>query len=304
MGLATGLDFDGNVTDVEAGHEDYIPAYKGTLRAKLGIGEGDFKRIWELVKMDILGRPTEFGRRDPRTGHIVAPGTSDPSILTRTTAEELMLRLYERPQDLDFDMSPGLRERLPPDAEGRFRLLKEILDRHFHLIRTVFRPGLSDLLHGLKDIGKVAFVSDSKEQDIRKKLQFLRDQGERIPEIPIIGEARKYLLDPSWELGGIPTKLNCSPHLARKVFTQRRTFFEALHKGGVVEADSKLMAGDGWEVDLMLPFLLGMKGVLMRKKMTPGHELSIMEEQVRKGGARIANSLPEMLEAIRALHGV
>jgi len=109
-------------------------------------------------------------------------------------------------------------------------------------------------------------------------------------------------LVPDWVVDGVAQELDCSPHLVRPVFTQRGKYHDVLRESGIFGADSRVVAGDVWELDLMLPILLDMKGAFIKRPMTPEHEVAIVREEISRGRARISDDLEGLLSDIQKLH--
>jgi hypothetical protein len=303
MRIETACDFDGTLTDQMEGYEDCCEGYKGDVGESVGIPSFEWNRIWDFVRAEILQNPEVHGRKDPNMGLIVAPATTDPIALTRATAEKTLITLADSPRSLGFDMSEGVRKRLPQNSQEIFDLLKRILGKNFPSLRTVFRSGAAELINELSDLGGFTIITDSDEKVVRRKLEILRGQGVGIPDVDIVGLAGKFMLDRGWQYDGLPEEIDCSPHLKRRVYTQRKRYYESLERTGIFGADKKTVIGDIWELDLMLAFLLGLKGVLITKEMTPNHEMEIVRSYVENGVARIEAGLEGVLAAVKDLHG-
>jgi len=298
----TGLDFDGTVTDVEREALPYGAGYKADMAQHLGIGAEELEEIWNQVVGEIQSSPGEFGWRDGGTNKIVAPATADPLLLTRVTAEQLLSRLKDDPESLRISPARVLAEKLPQDAATRHELLESFFGRNYGKLETHFRDGAADFLMSLLELGRLTVFTNSKTKGVLAKLATLREANPALPEIDVRGGAEKFTLVPDWVVDGVATELDCSPHLVRPVFTQRGKYHAVLKESGILEASSRVIAGDVWELDLMLPILLDMKGAFITRSMTPAHEIAIVKEEISRGRARIAGSLEGLLSGIRELH--
>lgn len=300
----TGLDFDGTVTDVEREALPYSVGYKADVAQHLGISEEELGVMWDSVAGEIQSSPGEFGWRDGGTDKIVAPATADPLLLTRVTAEQLLSRLKDDPESLGISPARVWDGKLPQDAAARHELLESFFGRNYGKLETHFRDGAADFLMSLLELGRLTVITNSKTKGVQAKLATLRGENPALPDIDVRGGAEKFTLVPDWLINGVAQELDCSPHLVRPVFTQRGKYHEVLRESGIFEADSRVVAGDVWELDLMLPILLDMKGAFITRPMTPEHELAIIEGEISRGRARISDNLEGLLSDIRELHQV
>ncbi len=298
--IHTGLDFDGTVTDVEREALPYLDGYKADVAQHLGLPRKDLDRIWQPVEAEVLNAPTKFGWPD-KSGKIVAPATADPLILARVIADQILCRL-QQPQTLSIEPSRGLTDSLPQDDAARSQLLGRFFGNNYGKLETHFRPGAADFLASLLELGRLTVITNSKTKGVQAKLATLRQSHPALPEIEVRGGAEKYTIVPDFVVDGIAAELDCSPHLVRPVFTQRGKYFDVLRESGIFEADTRVVAGDVWELDLMLPILLDMKGAFITRPMTPEHEKAIVRQEISRGRAKISDNLEGLLSDIRELH--
>ena len=302
--IETALDFDGTITDVEREAIPFIDAYRRAIAEHLGLTPNEFGRVWNQVQKTVQSAPGEYGWRDPAMQKIVAPATSEPLLLTRATAEELFTNLLQNPQGLGIDPSPTLQKSLPQDPFELDQFLTRLFSKHHHKMETHFRPDAAEFLKALAALGGLTIVTNTRTTTVEGKLASLREQDSSVPKIRVQGDAKKYVLVPDFVIEGVAAKLDCSPHLLRKVFTQRGEYYKVLRDIGVLEAKSGVVAGDVWELDLMLPLLLGMKAAFITRAMTPLHEKAIVQKQVEQGRAKMVSSLEELYFALEELHQV
>lgn len=300
--IHTGLDFDGTATELERGFLPYGVGYKRDLANHLGITEDELERMWKAVTDEILAAPGDYGWKDEGTGKIMAPATADPMLLTRETASQLLERLKTDPEKLGFSPARVLSDKVPQDSAARHQLLETFFHRNHSKIEAHFRPGAADFLRELVALGRLTIVTNSGTKSVLKKLAELREKDPTFPEIEVRGDAKKCTLTPDWTMPEMPTELDCKPHLIRPVYTQRGRYYGVLEGSGFMAAKSRVFAGDVWEMDLMLPMLLGVKGAYITRPTTPEHEKAIVTEEVRRGRARISHNLEGLLSDIRELH--
>lgn len=298
----TGLDFDGTVTDIERESLPYNAGYKRDMAQHLGITEDELEKMWEQMAGKIQTSPNEFGWREDKTGKIIAPATTNPLILTRIIAEQLLIRLKENPELLGISPARILTNKLPPDPRARHELLEQFFSRNYPGLETHFRDGAADFLMSLLELGRLTVMTSARTEGVLAKLGKLHKKNPNLPDIEVRGGAEKFTLVPDWFVDGVAAELDYRPQLERPVFTQRGRYYEILRESGIFEAESRVIAGDVWELDLMLPLCLKMKGALITRSMTPKHEIAIVEEEVRRGRAKISNNLQELFEHIRELH--
>lgn len=298
----TAIDFDGTVTDTDKEAIPYLEGYKNDIAAHLSFSRGELDAIWMPVEAEVLAAPEHFGWLDAG-GRIIAPTTADPMILARTVATQIFRRLLTSPGGLGVAPSQSLTRALPQnDTELHDLLQHKFFEGNYAKMETHFRPGAADFLASLSDMGRLAVITNSRETGVRAKLAKLREANPALPDIDVIGGAEKYTLTPEFVVDGVAAVLHCSPHLVRPVFTQRGKYYEALRKSGIFDAESRVVAGDVWELDLMLPLLLDMKVAFITRPMTPVHEIAIVRHEVGRGMAVIADNLAELLFGIRELH--
>lgn len=299
----TGLDFDGTVTDVEREALPYLVGYKADVAQQLSLPGEDLDAMWRPIEAEILASPTKFGWPD-KGGRIVAPATADPLILARVIADQILCRLRNNPEELGVSAATSLTEALPKDDAARSQLLERFFGNNYGKLETHFRPGAADFLASLLELGRLTVITNSKTKGVQAKLATLRQSHPALPEIEVQGGAEKYTIVPDFVVDGIAAELDCSPHLVRPVFTQRGKYFDVLRESGIFEADTRVVAGDVWELDLMLPILLNMKGAFITRPMTPEHEKAIVGQEISHGRAKISDNLEGLLSDIRELHQV
>jgi len=126
----------------------------------------------------------------------------------------------------------------------------------------MFRPGAKQFLDEL--IGKygVAIVTNSKTDSVEKKLKTLADYS-----IPIIGNAKKYVIDQTMD--NVPESVNLEG-FPRPVLLRRRNYKEILDK---FDPEKTVVVGDIYELDLALPEFLGFKVIQMATDNTPEYEI-------------------------------
>jgi FMN phosphatase YigB (HAD superfamily) len=233
------LDFDGTFTDVEAEGAKFIAHYEDELRGLFG---RDVRDLWTEA---------ERGLADPEAGwtidgRVVAPANCDP---------------YIRATCIAFSICDAL-GRLP-NREVRTGVLQVLYSYCYRFTDVAFRPDAAETLRGLQALGAhLHVVTNSDTEVVKGKLEKLG-----FPAIPVIGNAKKYVVDPAAASVADLEDLTL-PGLARQIFVRRphyrRVLTDLWAKYGATAA-STLVCGDIFELDLALPLALGCRGHLLER---------------------------------------
>jgi len=228
------LDFDGTCTDVEQEAVGFLRGYKADLAGVLGRDSLD--GLWEETEARVLAEPARHGMLIG--GCMVAPPV-DPYLLA--TAISTLIE-------------PDL-----GDAETE-RLFKE----NYRFTTTAFKPETREVVEALV-AADVHFyvVTNSEPAKVGEKLDALQPAGRA--SIRLHGDARKFLVDEpqvhtaSERFADVPS--TCAiDGWARPIHPRRGHYFDALEsiwqETGTRPEDT-LVVGDVFELDLVLPALLG-----------------------------------------------
>ncbi len=248
------LDFDGTCTDVEREARGFLTAYKADLARTLG--RDDLDEAWRATERRILADPARHGMRIG--GHLVAPPV-DPYLLA--TAVSTLLE-----PELD-------------DAETE-RLFKE----NYRFTTTAFKPEARTVVESFanSDVHFVV-VTNSDPDTVGRKLDELAPLGRET--IRLHGDARKFLVaDPVEHVGsarfeGVPDDWHLDGW-ARPIHPRRGHYFDALESIWLESGstpEQTLVVGDVFELDLMLPALLGCRVHLASGKRTLPYERAASE---------------------------
>ncbi len=248
------LDFDGTFTDVEAEAGPFYEAFHEDARAILG----DYEAEWARAQATIAEDPGMHGWL--HDGRIVAPGDADPYL--RATVIMNMI-LDERGMLTDLD--------------ERTAVLQKLYFDNYPKADTVFRPEAKEVVEALlaSDV-PVWVVTNSATRHVQEKIDRLDPKGREA--LHVIGDARKFIVTdpatPDPRFDGIPATVQLDD-LARPIYPRRGHYFEVLR--GVwndtgTKPEETLVAGDIFELDLMLPALLGSEVMLVTKPRTADFE--------------------------------
>ncbi len=274
-------DFDGTLTDSEKSLGGFFPAYHNYFSKELGVD----KEVYLLA----LGQIQEELSSDPqagwvRNGHIVAPINSDPFAFN-TASHMALLRAVRT------GAFPGLRTDSLPTNDSQ----ADDLTNASHLIAykaktIVFRPGACEFLEILCLAGyDVTIVSNSGTSDIEKALH-----ANSFPEVPVVGMAKKYDVDPSFDQ--VPEGMRLEG-LRRPVLLRRKLYDQVLSQ---ICPDPRkgLVVADNFELDLALPLYRGFRGVLLKtpaaqlreQKFMANHQNGVFAQDYQEAFRFITNS--------------
>jgi len=249
------LDFDGTFTDVEAEADPFYESYRKDVRALLG---DDFEAEWNQAQETIAENPGMHGWL--HDGRIVAPGDADPYL--RATVIMNMI----------FD-GRGMYE----DLEARTDILQKLYFENYPKADTVFRKEAKEVVEALlaSDV-PTWVVTNSATDHVQEKIDRLDPKGRE--SLRVIGAARKFIVtDPSTpdpRFDAIPETMEVED-LDRPVYPRRGHYFDVLRdvwdETGTTPEET-LIAGDIFELDLVLPAALGSEVMLITKPRTPDFE--------------------------------
>jgi len=249
------LDFDGTFTDVEAEAGPFYAAFQHDARAILGDG---FEADWDQAQATIAADPGLHGWR--HGGRIVAPGDADPYL----RATVIMNMIFDgRGMYLDLD--------------ERTEILQRLYFDNYPKADTVFRPEAKDVVEALlaSDV-PVWVVTNSATHHVQSKIDRLDPKGRE--GLQVIGNARKFVVTapetPDARFDAIPETFELDG-LARPIYPRRGHYFDVLHRvwrETSTKPENTLVAGDIYELDLILPAALGSEVMLVTKPRTAAFE--------------------------------
>ncbi|MBO6936966.1 MAG: HAD family hydrolase [Deltaproteobacteria bacterium] len=249
------LDFDGTFTDVEAEAGPFYEAYREDVVTILG---PDFEDEWQRAQAVIAENPGLHGWL--HDGRIVAPGDADPYL----RATVIMNMIFDE-------------RGIYTDLDERTAVLQKLYFDNYPKADTVFRKEAKEVVEALlaSDVPTVV-VTNSATDDVQKKIDELDPRGR--DRLRVIGNARKFIVtDPSApdaRFDAVPETIEIAD-LERPVYPRRGHYFDLLNsiwtETGTTPADT-LVAGDIFELDLMLPAVLGSEVMLVTKPRTADFE--------------------------------
>lgn len=249
------LDFDGTFTDVEAEAGPFYEAYREDVLTILGPG---FEDEWNQAQETIAENPGLHGWL--HDGRIVAPGDADPYL----RATVIMNMIFDG-------------RGMYTDLEERTAVLQRLYFENYPKADTVFRPEAKEVVEALlaSDVPTLV-VTNSATDDVQKKIDRLDPKGR--DDLRVIGNARKFIVtEPQNGNAGfdaVPETIDLDS-LERPIYPRRGHYFDLLRtiwdETGTTP-ETTLVAGDIFELDLVLPAVLGSEVMLVTKPRTAEFE--------------------------------
>lgn len=267
------LDFDGNLTDVEAEGQPFVDGYLAEVAKLLG-QDIDAVRpraadLYRQIASDVSVGWT-YG------GEIMAPATVDPYLRMSAIGRTLLREL---------DIPDVVIDRLT-DLLFRF---------NYRLTRDAFKDGTFSLLMGTWERELNArIVTNSDQQAVIGKIDRLlggidgTDSALAWWKARVIGNARKYDPKAKPEVGAVWDGQPDREHFdgfPRPTVLKRPHYFKVLNdlraSSPGMSWDQVLVVGDILELDLALPLALGCHVGLMANEHTPSWELAFVAQHPR-----------------------
>jgi phosphoglycolate phosphatase-like HAD superfamily hydrolase len=236
------LDFDGTFTDVAAEGAPFVEHFRRRLSEL--IGRDVEEAGWAREEARVLDSAEEPGWEVE--GHVVAPATADPYLLSNFVARRLCDRL-------------GVLQ----DKAERAEVLNVIYREAYVLAGVAFKPEAKEVLEALLDTGlPVHVVTNAHTDTVEAKLTKLAPRGRE--RLRVSGDARKFLIEPPAEpdtrFGALPETTRVEGALKRPIHLRRGRYYEALRRiwrDTGTSPEATLVAGDIFELDLAMPAALG-----------------------------------------------
>jgi phosphoglycolate phosphatase-like HAD superfamily hydrolase len=265
------LDFDGTFTDVAAEGAPFVRHFKSHLAELMGKSPERLEADWREEEAAVLAGAHAFGW--DVGGRVVAPATADPYLLSNCVARQLMSRYGAL-----------------PDPSERHETLQTLYREAYKLTGTAFKPEAKEVLEALLGTGLPVWVVTNAHTDlVDAKLDRLAPRGRE--RLKVKGDARKYLIEdpqPSdARFTALPETLSFHGLLPRPVYVRRGRYYEALRsiwEQTGTGPESTLVAGDIYELDLVLPAALGAHVQFVARDNALPYEVKAMEQLGPRGG--------------------
>jgi len=269
------LDFDGTITDIDKEAVPAVIGWKKDAGKELGFTDEEIQRRWANAESKIKSNPQNYGW--VKSNKIIAPACADPLVMATVTTQVL------------FD-----EESKYLDEHKRDEVSYKIFKNNYKKSKTVFKEGAKQFLSELKNQFHVYIVTNSASSEVSKKVQKLSNDH---TNIPIYGEAGKYILHPDWT--DVPESVE-RKGFGRPLFLRRKQYWNVIKnimKEKGVSPDKVAVVGDIYELDLLLPEYKGMRVVLTPQPTAADFELAAVKSYSK---GYIAESLRNVLEHLKS----
>lgn len=262
------LDFDGTFTDSEAEGAPFAAAYPQILAQLAGLAPAELAD-WPACLAQTAAESPEYGWV---LGDLpaAAPADADPYIRCSMAAHKLLDRLGKL-----------------SDLAERGAILSTAYKKAYAHSAIVFRDGAREALDGLLTRGiHVVVVTNSDTCHVASKVDQL--QLAQRDCVQVFGNAMKFHTGDVADLAHVPQTWQL-PGLSRPLYCRRDRYHQRLQSLWAqtgTSAAQTLVAGDIFELDLLLPALLGARVHLMERANTYAYE----REAIGAFGSRAACS--------------
>lgn len=257
------LDFDGTFTDAFEEARPFVAAFRADFFDLLG---REVPLAWDREEAEVLAHPTKYGWRNG--GVITAPAGADPYLTVSAIAQNLC------------DLFGVLQ-----NEETRSEVLQSLYKKNYPLTRSAPRSDAKQVLEDLlkRDLS-VAVVTNSRTDAVTGKIAELELAGGE--DLRVIGDAKKFVIDEGTRDATFDALEDMTlPGLdTRPVKIKRGHYYDVLRglwEETGADAESTLVCGDIFELDLALPMALGARVHLVYHDQTPPYEVTYLEGHER-----------------------
>lgn len=257
------LDFDGTFTDAHEEARPFVQAFQADFYDLIG---REVPIAWAREEAEVLANPTRYGWRN--NGIITAPAGADPYLTVSCIAQNLC------------DLFGILK-----NEDTRSEVLQALYKKNYPLTRSAPRPDAKRVLEALlaRDLA-LAVVTNSRTDAVTAKLAELAVEG--AASLCVIGDAKKFVRDDSPRdavFDGL-TDMTLPGLDTRGVMIKRGHYYDVLQRlwqEHGADAESTLVCGDIFELDLALPLSLGARVHLVYHEQTPPYEVAFLRAHER-----------------------
>lgn len=270
------FDFDGTLTDVERHAPPFHAASREALAGVLGCGLGEVERLWDEVEAEHRIAPPEMGWMVD--GHVVGPARGDPYLIANAIVRAILERHgVSDPGPRVFEVHRAAYERVEPPFRD---------DACWAVDQAVSRGAA------------VHVVTNSNTTTVAARLDGLglrhRDR------VVVRGHARKFVIGAPAQadsrFDALPESV-MARGLGRPMLLRRGPYFDVLRQlwNGGGTAETTLVVGDLFELDLAMPSALGCAVHLVTRPTTMAHEREAALSAGRGGaGARLGEVIDRL----------
>ncbi len=253
-------DFDGTATNVDQEAVPYVAGYKEGFARALTVSPRALDSFWRVMQNRVRDNPTQHGWIV--NGKIVAPAYADPLVECRTIGNLVLL------DHTDYQY----------DATKRDTFLEKLFKENYSKCTIVFKEDAGVAFAASQAFAATYVVTNSGTDAVQRKMEML---GTPVSRITVLGGAKKYALDDEWT--DFPESIE-QPDFGRPLYLRRKNYADILSQIMVekgVSPEQVLVAGDIYELDLLLPQQLGMHIALLPRERTPAYERDAVTSYAR-----------------------
>lgn len=248
-------DFDGTITDAEKGQESYDDLVYKKYCDDTGIPRKDFENLMEPAKREVMENQDKYGWEID--GIIVCPPAD--FILLNQSAIKLVTEKLRKEKVKSLRL---------PDLSKMSDYLYLLYKYGYSGMELFPREGAKNFVEELGGSNRIAIVTNSSTEGVEEKLKELLACN----NIPIYGNAQKFILDNKWKEKSIPIKIRPDGFPVDE-YLRRPNYFVVLDR---LKPD--IVIGDIRHLDLVLPEYLGIQTALASSKFTPSWEKEYYEK--------------------------
>jgi FMN phosphatase YigB (HAD superfamily) len=267
------LDFDGTLTNVDIEAIPFVEGFKNDLSNVLKINRLELDSSWNKVQSLMESNPSAYGWII--NGMMIAPAYADPLVMSTAIAQILF-------KDFGFN-----------DEQNISKTLDTLFQNNYGKSDISFKEDADSFLTDLKKNIPCCIITNSKTDNVIKKISKLPSTHS---DIPVFGDAKKYIVNPDWQttFSSEVSKFGFN----RPLFTRRQKYYEKLKnilETNAVPAEKVVVVGDIYELDLLLPEMIGMHTILAPREKTPLFEIKAVQDSPK---GYVTKSLTDALKYI------
>ncbi len=241
------IDFDGTLTNTELEAKPCVDAFPDILSQKISQPRIVIDALAARFSAQVAQDPTSGWMND---GKIVAPAVVDPYVFATTVYGKVYEELC--------------------GSQGRDATLADVFKEAYPKSTTAFHPGADGFLRELSDQYEAVIVTNSATDAVQRKQEQLLGRGCLLQCVRVLGNAKKYVIDDTWDAIPETITLKDAP---RPTFLRRKKYADVIASLNWDPAQTTVI-GDVYELDLAMPEQLGYKTIHLVNERTPQWELT------------------------------
>ena len=253
------MDHDGTLTDSDLEAREYREIVLDYMSSELGVPREEMKVLLERADAEIESKKEIYGWK---IGDIfVAPATSDHYV-KNTVAGSMALEMLAKE-------STSIKQFTDPAEVEKF--VGQVFRASSPKLGVFYKWEAERCLRELNKTGRFMIITNSDPKVVLNKMTKLL--GDDALDFSIVGNAKKYLPDPTWT-GVVPEGMykGFPGFPERGVNLQRKIYYMTLLDITSGDLTRAKMAGDIAELDLLMLDYLGAETALVLSATTPAWE--------------------------------